>query len=90
MSISLGLWSTLIAYLVSIPLGIPQGHAGRIEIRHMDKRCDHRGLCDPRLSSYAILLLIVFAGGRYFQIFPLRGLTSDGVGDMTLIQQIGD
>jgi microcin C transport system permease protein len=39
---------------------------------------------------FAIMLLILFAGGRYYQIFPLRGLTSDGFEDMTLIQQIGD
>jgi microcin C transport system permease protein len=39
---------------------------------------------------FAILLLVLFAGGRYLQIFPLRGLVSDGWEDMTLIQQIGD
>ena len=39
---------------------------------------------------FAILLLVLFAGGRYFQTFPLRGLTSDGFENMTMIQQIGD
>jgi microcin C transport system permease protein len=39
---------------------------------------------------FAILLLVLFAGGRYLQIFPLRGLVSDGWEDMTLIRQIAD
>ena len=39
---------------------------------------------------FAILLIILFAGGRYFDLFPLRGLTSDGFDDMTLIGQIID
>jgi microcin C transport system permease protein len=39
---------------------------------------------------FAILLIILFAGGRYFDIFPLRGLTSDGFEDMTLIGQMLD
>ena len=48
-SITLGLWSTLIAYLISIPLGIRKAVQGRLDLRHLDLGRDHRRLCDPRL-----------------------------------------
>ena len=75
-SISLGLWSTLIAYAVSIPLGI--------------RKAVHDGSAFDTWSSgviivayaipgflFAILLLVLFAGGSYWQIFPQRGLVSE-------------
>ena len=75
-SITLGLWSTLIAYVVSIPLGIRKAV-------HDGTRFDTwtSGLIIVAYAIpgflFAILLLVLFAGGSYFQIFPLRGLTSD-------------
>lgn len=76
-SISLGLWTTLIAYLISIPLGIRKAV-------HDDSRFDGitsgliiAGAAIPSFL-FAILLIILFAGGRYLDLFPLRGLTSEG------------
>ena len=88
-SISLGLWSTLIAYLVSIPLGIAKATRDGTKFDTWTSGVIIVAYAIPGFL-FAILLLVVFAGGRYFQIFPLRGLTSDGFEDMTLIQQIGD
>jgi microcin C transport system permease protein len=88
-SISLGLWSTLIAYLVSIPLGIQKATRDGSKFDTWTSGVIIVAYAIPGFL-FAILLLVVFAGGRYFQIFPLRGLTSDGWEDMNLIQQIGD
>jgi microcin C transport system permease protein len=88
-SISLGLWSTLIAYLVSIPLGIRKAVRDGSKFDTWTSGLIIVAYAIPGFL-FAILLLVLFAGGRYFQIFPLRGLTSDGFADMTLIQQIGD
>jgi microcin C transport system permease protein len=88
-SISLGLWSTLIAYLVSIPLGIQKATRDGTKFDTWTSAAIIVAYAIPGFL-FAILLLVVFAGGRYFQVFPLRGLTSDGWEDMTLIQQILD
>ena len=88
-SISLGLWSTLIAYLVSIPLGIAKATRDGSPFDTWTSGIIIVAYAIPGFL-FAILLLVVFAGGRYFQIFPLRGLTSDGWENMSLIRQIGD
>ncbi len=88
-SITLGLWSTLIAYLVSIPLGIRKAVRDGSRFDTWTSGVIIVAYAIPGFL-FAILLLVLFAGGRYFQIFPLRGLVSDGFEDLTLIQQIGD
>ena len=88
-SITLGLWSTLIAYLISIPLGIAKATRDGTKFDTWTSGVIIVAYAIPGFL-FAIMLLVLFAGGRYFQIFPLRGLTSDGWEDMTLIQQIGD
>ena len=88
-SITLGLWSTLIAYLISIPLGIAKATRDGTRFDTWTSGVIIVAYAIPGFL-FAIMLLVLFAGGRYFQIFPLRGLTSDGWEDMTLIQQIGD
>jgi len=88
-SISLGLWTTLLAYLISIPMGI--------------RKAVHDGSRFDTITSaiiivayaipgflFAILLLVVFAGGSYFKWFPLRGLTSDNFDQLSLLGQIKD
>ncbi|MEM9469575.1 MAG: microcin C ABC transporter permease YejB [Pseudomonadota bacterium] len=88
-SISLGLWSTLIIYLISIPLGIKKAVKDGQKFDIWTSAAVFVGYAIPSFM-FAILLIILFAGGRYFDLFPLRGLTSDGWEDMNLIQQILD
>ena len=76
-SVSLGLWSTLIIYLVSIPLGIKKAVRDGQAFDIWTSAAIFIGYAIPSFM-FAILLIVVFAGGRYFDIFPLRGLLSDG------------
>lgn len=88
-SITLGLWSTIIANLVSIPLGIRKAvHDGS----SFDTWTSAMIIVAYAISGFlfAILLLVLFAGGSYWQIFPLRGLTSEGFEDMTLLGKASD
>ena len=88
-SISLGLWSTLIIYLISIPLGIQKAVKDGEKFDVWSSGVIFIGYAIPSFM-FAILLIILFAGGRYFDLFPLRGLTSDGFEDMTLMGQMLD
>lgn len=88
-SISLGLWSTLIIYMISIPLGIKKAVKDGEAFDIWTSAVIFIGYAIPSFL-FAILLIVLFAGGRYWDIFPLRGLASDGWDDMTLIQQIMD
>ena len=88
-SISLGLWSTLIIYLGSIPLGIRKAVTDGSRFDVISSGVIFVGYAIPSFL-FAILLIILFAGGRYFDLFPLRGLTSDNFEDMNIIQQIID
>ncbi|MBU2887072.1 microcin C ABC transporter permease YejB [Gilvimarinus agarilyticus] len=88
-SISLGLWSTLIIYFVSIPLGI------RKAVRHhspFDVWTSWVIVIGNAIPGFlfAILLIIVFAGGSYFDWFPLRGLVSDNFDELSWHQKIID
>ena len=75
-SISLGIWMTLISYLISIPLGIKKaiGDGSRFDV--WTSAVIVVGYAIPSFL-FAILLIILFAGGSYYNWFPLRGLTSD-------------
>ncbi|OWU86629.1 microcin ABC transporter permease [Oceanicola sp. 22II-s10i] len=75
-SITLGLWSTLIAYIVSIPLGIRKAVRDGSKFDTWTSGVIIAAYAIPGFL-FAILLLVLFAGGSYWQIFPLRGLTSD-------------
>ena len=88
-SISLGLWSTLIIYLVSIPLGIKKAvrHSSRFDV--WTSTIVIMGNAIP-VFLFAILLIILFAGGTYFKIFPLRGLVSINFEELTPFQKILD
>lgn len=80
-SISLGLWSTLIIYLISIPLGIKKAVRDGSAFDIWTSAAVFIGYAIPSFM-FAILLIVLFAGGRYFDIFPLRGLVSDNWQDM--------
>ena len=88
-SISLGLWLTLISYLVSVPLGIAKAvHDGsRFDV--WTSGVIIAGYAIPNFI-FAILLIVLFAGGSYFSWFPLRGLTSEGAENWPLLWRILD
>ncbi|MGI3169356.1 microcin C ABC transporter permease YejB [Pseudooceanicola sp. C21-150M6] len=88
-SISLGLWSTLLAYLISIPLGIRKAVKEGTSFDSWTSAAIIAGYAIPGFL-FAILLLVLFAGGSYWRIFPLRGLTSDNFATMSWWQQILD
>ncbi|MFD1913327.1 microcin C ABC transporter permease YejB [Halodurantibacterium flavum] len=88
-SITLGLWSTLIAYLVSIPLGIRKAVRDGTRFDTWTSGTIIAAYAIPGFL-FAILLLVLFAGGSYWRIFPLRGLTSDNWQDLTLMGKILD
>jgi microcin C transport system permease protein len=77
-SVSLGLWSTLIIYLVSIPLGIRKAVRDGSRFDVATSGVVLVGYAIPSFL-FAILLVVLFAGGSFFQWFPLRGLTSPGM-----------
>lgn len=81
-SISLGLWSTLIIYLISIPLGIKKAVKDGQPFDIWTSAAVFVGYAIPSFM-FAILLIILFAGGRYLDWFPLRGIVSDNWRDMT-------
>ncbi len=88
-SISLGLWSTLIIYLISIPLGIKKAvHDGsRFDV--WTSSLIVVGYAIPGFL-FAVLLIVVFAGGTYLDWFPLRGIVSNNFDDLTFFGKIGD
>ena len=75
-SISLGIWMTLLTYLISIPLGIRKAVKEGTRFDTWTSAVIIIGFAIPGFL-FAILLIILFAGGSFFDIFPLRGLTSD-------------
>jgi microcin C transport system permease protein len=88
-SISLGLWSTLIAYIISIPLGIRKAVYDGSKFDTWTSVLIVLAYAIPGFL-FAILLLVLFAGGSYFQIFPLRGLTSENFSELGLFSKILD
>jgi microcin C transport system permease protein len=88
-SISLGLWSTLIAYMISIPLGIRKAVNDGSKFDTWTSVLIILAYAIPGFL-FAILLLVLFAGGSYFQIFPLRGLTSENFSELGLFSKIID
>src|SRR3954463_13523179 len=76
-SMSLGIWMTLLTYLISIPLGIRKAVMDGSKFDTWTSAIIIVGFAIPGFL-FAILLIILFAGGSFFNIFPLRGLTSDG------------
>jgi microcin C transport system permease protein len=77
-SISLGLWLTLLSYLISIPLGIKKAVRDGSRFDVWSSGVIIIGYAIPGFLI-AILLIILFAGGSFYNIFPLRGLLSDNV-----------
>lgn len=88
-SISLGLWTTLIVYLVSIPLGIRKAVHDGTRFDVWTSTAVAIGQAIPGFL-FAVLLVILFAGGSYFKWFPLRGMVSDDWASLSTVGQIAD
>lgn len=88
-SLSLGLWSTLLVYLLSIPLGIRKALSHGTRFDYWTTGVITVGYAIPSFL-FAILLIVIFAGGNYLTWFPLRGLTSENWSEMTTYQQVLD
>jgi microcin C transport system permease protein len=88
-SISLGIWLTLLTYLISIPLGIRKAVKDGSAFDVWTSGVIIVGYAIPGFL-FAILLIILFAGGEFFDWFPLRGLTSENWSDFPWWQKILD
>ncbi len=88
-SISLGLWSTLIIYLIAIPLGIKKAVRDGSKFDTWTSFAVVLGSAVP-VFLFAVFLIVFFAGGTYFQWFPLRGLTSDNWNELSIFGKILD
>ena len=88
-SITLGLWSTLLAYLISIPLGIRKAVRDGTPFDTWTSSAVIVGYAIPGFL-FAVLLMVLFAGGSYWKIFPLRGLVSDNFDQLSTWGQIKD
>lgn len=88
-SISLGIWTTLLVYLISIPLGIRKAVRDGTPFDVWTSGTIIIGNAIPSFL-FAILLIVLFAGGSYLQWFPLRGLVSDNWSELSLGGKIVD
>jgi microcin C transport system permease protein len=88
-SITLGLWSTLLAYMISIPLGIRKAVNDGSRFDTWSSGIIIAAYAIPGFL-FAIMLMVFFAGGSYWKLFPLRGLTSEGFADFSTFGQIKD
>ncbi|MGP9820252.1 microcin C ABC transporter permease YejB [Salinarimonas sp. NSM] len=83
-SITLGLWMTILSYAISIPLGIKKAVRDGTPFDWWTSAIVIVGYAIPGFL-FAILLIVLFAGGSFWQIFPLRGLTSDNWDELSLV-----
>jgi microcin C transport system permease protein len=88
-SISIGLWTTLITYLVSIPLGIRKAVRDGSRFDVWTSGVVVVGYAVPSFL-FAVLLIVLFAGGSYLSWFPLRGLVSDNWSSLPWPDKISD
>lgn len=88
-SISLGLWSTLIIYSISIPLGIKKAVSSGSRFDVFTSTIITAGHAIP-VFLFAVILIILFAGGSYLDLFPIRGLVSDNFHELGFFSRIKD
>lgn len=88
-SISIGIWTTLFVYLISIPLGIRKAVLDGTPFDIWSSGVIIIGYAIPSFL-FAILLIVLFAGGSFWSIFPLRGLVSDNWHEMSLVAKVLD
>ena len=88
-SISLGLWTFLFSYLISIPLGVMKAMYEGSRFDAMTTLVVLIGYAIPGFVL-GLLLIVLFAGGTFFDVFPLRGLTSDNWAELSWPARIAD
>jgi microcin C transport system permease protein len=88
-SISLGIWMTLFSYLISIPLGVAKAVRDGSRFDVWTSAVVIVGYAIPSFL-FAILLIVLFCGGSFWQIFPLRGLTSENFASLSLLGKVED
>jgi microcin C transport system permease protein len=88
-SISLGLWSLILIYMISIPLGVRKAVSDGSRFDVWTSAAVFVGYAIPGFL-FALVLILVFAGGSYFDWFPLRGLVSDNWAELSLFGKIKD
>ena len=88
-SISLGLWMTLLTYLISIPLGVAKAVRDGTRFDTATSTIIVIGYAVPGFL-FAIFLIVLFAGGSFYNVFPLRGLTSDNWDQLAWYSKITD
>lgn len=88
-TISLGLWSTLLIYLIAVPLGVYKAVHNGSGFDRATSVLLAIGHAIPVLV-FGVVLLVLFAGGTYFQWFPLQGLTSENFAELSLFGKIKD
>jgi microcin C transport system permease protein len=88
-SISLGLWSTLLIYSISIPLGVAKAVRDGTAFDAWTSGVVFVAYAIPGFL-FAVLLIVLFAGGSYFDIFPMRGLTSDHFAELSWAGKVRD
>jgi microcin C transport system permease protein len=88
-SISLGLWSMLLTYLIGIPLGVAKAVRDGSRFDIWSSAAIFVGYATPGFL-FAVLLIVLFAGGTYWDVFPLKGLVSENFSDMSWPDKIAD
>jgi microcin C transport system permease protein len=88
-SISLGIWTTLLTYLIGIPLGIAKAVRDGSRFDIATSTAIIVGYAIPSFLL-AVLLIVLFAGGSFWQFFPLRGLVSDNFSQLSLWGKVVD
>ncbi len=88
-SISLGLWSLLLIYTISIPLGIAKAVRDGSSFDFWTSSLIFVGYAIPSFL-FAVLLIVLFAGGSYFDLFPLRGLVSENWEELSWTEKVLD
>ena len=88
-TVSLGLWALLLIYSISIPLGIAKAVRNGLRFDLWTSVAIFTAYSIPGFL-FAIILIVVFAGGSYFDLFPLRGLTSENFDSLSLWGKVKD
>ncbi|MEY3839744.1 MAG: hypothetical protein RIR08_477 [Pseudomonadota bacterium] len=86
---SIGLWTFFISYLISIPLGISKAVRDGTRFDRVTSTMILVGYAIPGFVL-GVLLLVLFGGGSFLQIFPLRGLTSDNWNELSMMGKVLD